>query len=225
MIHQVKSKKILFYFFIFFMIGTFNNKNLDKINFSKKIEIKVNGLDDSNNLILKNDLNNLKIHSLFFLDELKLKEIIVSNNLVEKFNISKQYPSKLNINIKKTILLANVNKDGNNFFLGSNGKLIDAKNIDKNIPTIFGNFDNEKFFELKKALEHSNFEYDEIEKFFYFKSGRWDIELRNGLLIKLPKNSFKDSLKLIQNILYINKKNKITLIDLRQKNQIIINEQ
>ena len=98
------------------MIGTFNNKNLDKINFSKKIEIKVNGLDDSNNLILKNDLNNLKIHSLFFLDELKLKEIIVSNNLVEKFNISKQYPSKLNINIKKTILLANVNKDGNNFF-------------------------------------------------------------------------------------------------------------
>ena len=64
------------------MIGTFNNKNLDKINFSKKVEIKVNGLDDSNNLILKNDLNNLKIHSLFFLDELKLNEIIVSNNLV-----------------------------------------------------------------------------------------------------------------------------------------------
>ena len=223
--HQIKSKKILIYFFIFLIIGTFNNKNLNKINFLKKIEIQVSGLDDNSNQKLKNDLNYLKINNLFFLDELKLKKIISSNNLVEKFYIFKQYPSRLDIKIKKTIFLAKVNKNGNNFYLGSNGKLIATKEyIKKNVPTIFGDFNNKNFFELREALNHINFDYDKIKNLFYFKSGRWDIELKNDLLIKLPKNNLNDSLKLFSDILDINEKKEIFLIDLRQQNQIIINE-
>ena len=70
MIHHVKSKKILIYFFMFLMIGTLNNKNFRPINFSEKIEIQVTGLNDQNNLKLKNDLNYLNINNLFFIDEL-----------------------------------------------------------------------------------------------------------------------------------------------------------
>ena len=144
--------------------------------------------------------------------------------MVEKFYIFKQYPSKLNISIKETNFLAKVNKNGNNFFLGSNGRLIDIENINKDVPTIFGNFNNKNFFELKKTLNDSNFDYNEINKLFYFKSGRWDIELKNGLLIKLPKDNLRGSLRLFFNILNIYDEKEITLVDLRQQNQIIINE-
>ena len=209
---------------MFLMIGTLNNKNFRPINFSEKIEIQVTGLNDQNNLKLKNDLNYLNINNLFFIDELKLKKKIIDNNLVEKFYIFKQYPSKLNISIKETNFLAKVNKNGNNFFLGSNGRLIDIENINKDVPTIFGNFNNKNFFELKKTLNDSNFDYNEINKLFYFKSGRWDIELKNGLLIKLPKDNLRGSLRLFFNILNIYDEKEITLVDLRQQNQIIINE-
>ena len=33
--HQQKNKKILLYFFLFLIIGTLNNKNLNNLNFLK----------------------------------------------------------------------------------------------------------------------------------------------------------------------------------------------
>ena len=88
---------------------------------------------------------------------------------------------------------------------------------------IFGNFENKNFFELKKAIDETNFNYNEIKNFFSFQSGRWDIETNSGLLIKLPKNNLKESLKLSINILSKDDQKKIYKIDLRQLNQIIIN--
>ena len=47
-----------------------------------------------------------------------------SNNLIEKYFVFKIYPQTLEIKIKKTDFLANVIKNGVNFFIGSNGNLI-----------------------------------------------------------------------------------------------------
>ena len=72
-------------------------------------------------------------------------------------------------------------------------------------------------------INETKFNYEEIKSFFFFKSGRWDIETKNGLLIKLPKNDIKRSLELITRFLNENDKNKIYKIDLRQNKQIVIN--
>ena len=94
----------------------------------------------------------------------------------------------------------------------------------KNIPYIFGNFDDTEFFKFKEIIDSSNFDYKEIKNLFFFPSKRWDIETHVGVLIKLPKNEIKNSLELALNILSdINFKN-IKTIDLRQKNQVITNE-
>jgi cell division protein FtsQ len=220
--HQ-KSKKILLFLFLFLLIGTLNNKKLNETNFAKVNEINVIGLDEKNNLELKKKLDFLKINNLFFLNKFSVVEIINSNNLVEKYSVFKRYPSTLNIEIKKTKFFAQLKRDGNDFFLGSNGKLIKKKNIEYNIPYIFGNFKNKHFFELKKAINETNFNYDEIKNLFFFKSGRWDIETYSGILIKLPKENIKKSLELFEIVLSKNDK-KIVTIDLRQQDQIIINE-
>ena len=41
-----------------------------------------------------------------------------------------------------------------------------------------------------------NFDFDEVKNLYFFKSGRWDIETKNGLLIKLPKKELKKSLEI-----------------------------
>ena len=91
------------------------------------------------------------------------------------------------------------------------------------MPYIFGEFKNKDFFELKKAVDESNFRYNQIKKFYFYKSGRWDIEMNNGLLIKLPRKEVKESLKLLIIFLDDNKKKNIKEVDLRQNKQIIVN--
>ena len=153
-----------------------------------------------------------------------MTEILNSNNLIEKYSIFKNYPSTLNVKVDKTKFLALISKNGSNFFLGSNGKLIKTANETQSIPYIFGNFKNKSFFELRNAIEQSNFNYNEIKNLFFFKSGRWDIEINSGLLIKLPKDKLKRSLDLVVKILSKDEKKSFKMIDLRQYNQIIINE-
>jgi cell division protein FtsQ len=220
---QQKSRKILIYIFLFLIIGTLNNKNLTKTNFIKLNTITVTGLEEKNNIDLVNKLNFLKFDNLMFLDKSQIADIISSNTLIEKFFVFKKYPSTLNIEIQKTEFLAQTKKENKNFFLGSNGKLTIADNFRSDMPYIFGEFKNKDFFELKKAVDESNFRYNQIKKLFFYKSGRWDIEMNNGLLIKLPRKEVKESLKLLIIFLDDNKKKNIKEVDLRQNKQIIVN--
>jgi cell division septal protein FtsQ len=221
---QQKSKKILIYIFLFLIIGTMNNKNLNSENYPKINKIIVTGLDIENNLRLVKSLNFLKFSNLFFINKIQITEIIDSNNSIEQYSIFKKYPSSLEIKISKAKFLANVEKNGNNFFLGSNGKLIKTKYQKVNIPHISGNFKNKDFFELKKIINETNFNYNEIEILFFFESGRWDIKTYSGILIRLPKDIKKKYLQLSFDIMSKDKLNKISEIDFRQLNQIIINE-
>jgi cell division septal protein FtsQ len=220
---QKKNKKILIYIFLFLIIGTLNNKNLNPINFMDETKVYVTGLDNKNNLEIKDNLNFLKLYNLFFLDKKKIKDILSSNSLVEKYSVFKKYPSTLNVQITKTIFLAKVKKNSDLFFLGSNGKLTKLTNIEQDIPFIFGDYINKNFFELKDIIDNTSFDYKEIKNLFFFKSGRWDIETNNGILIKLPKNNLKESLELLIDFLSKNHTSSINKIDLRQRNQIIVN--
>ena len=218
---QQKSKKIFIYIFLFLIIGTLNNKNLNT-DFLKIKYINVSGLEEKKNKELSNNLDFLKINNLLFLDEIKIRNILNENNLIEKYAIFKKYPSSLNIKIDKTVFLAKVKKDNKIFLFGSNGKFIKKEHKVEDIPFIFGDFDNKNFFELKKVIDESSFEYGVINNLYFFKSGRWDIETKSGLLIKLPVKNLDRSFELIIEILDQNDSKTINKIDLRQQNQIII---
>ncbi len=44
--HQQTNKKFFLYLFLFFLLGTINNKNLNDFEFTKIKEIKISGLKD-----------------------------------------------------------------------------------------------------------------------------------------------------------------------------------
>ena len=222
--HHRRSKNILFYFFLFLIIGTLNNKNFNNPDFPKINEINISGLDKKSSYDLQEKLKFLMIHNLFSLNKFEVEKIINMNNLVENFSVIKKYPSSLKIEIKKTKFLAYVKQNDDTFFFGSNGRLINTNEMSQTLPLIFGKFENKDFFKLKEVIDEVNFEYKDIKNLFFFKSGRWDIETFSGVMIKLPKSDTDQSLKLVLQILKDNQFRNIKLIDLRQKKQIIINE-
>ena len=97
------------------------------------------------------------------------------------------------------------------------------ENFQKNWIHYYSTEFDQHFFELKEAVDESNFRYNQIKKLFFYKSGRWDVEMNSGLLIKLPSKGVKESLKLLIIFLDHNKKKNIKEVDLRQNKQIIIN--
>ncbi len=219
-----KNKKIFLYFFLFLFICTINNKDFNNFEFPKIDKIIVSGLSEKENLEFSKNMSVLKKYNLFSLSNLKLKQIIDNYNYIEEFLIFKRYPSTLDIYLQKAQLIAYVNKNGNNFYIGSNRKFIRDNGQSKNLPFIYGNLKINEFFELKNNIDESNFEFGEIKNLFFFISGRWDIETYSGIFIKLPKTQIKESLNLYLEL--INRKGfeNIKTIDLRQNNQVIINE-
>ena len=221
---QQINKKILLYFFLFIILGTFNNKNLNKFEFPKINRINISGFETHNNNFLEK-LEILKLNNLFLLKKSQIEGLFDTNNFIEEYKIFKKYPSSLEVEIIKTKFLALLNIDGKTFFVGSNGRLIETKNNLKDLPNIFGNLDMNNFLRLKKIIDNSKLEFKEIKNLYFFPSGRWDLELSSGILIKLPNEKLKESLDLSLNLLNNEKFVNVKLIDVRQKKQVIVNEQ
>ena len=72
-------------------------------------------------------------------------------------------------------------------------------------------------------IDNSNFNFEEIKNLYYFKSKRWDIETKDGVIVKLPRDNLIRSIKLLSDIFKKKELSNIKNIDLRQYNQIILN--
>jgi cell division protein FtsQ len=219
-----KSKKILIYFLLLLTVCSINNIALNKISFSNVSNINVLGLGDENNNFLHENIINLKLGNIFFVNKQELINLITSNSLVEKYDIFKVYPSSLYIDIKKTEFLARINQNGNNYIIGSNGKLSNNNLYNKDLPFIFGRPKINEFLQLKKTIDISRLKFKEIKNLYYFPIGRWDVELKNNILIKLPDKNINQTLELVFDFLNNDNLNGIKVVDARIKNQIILND-
>ena len=201
-----------------------NNISFMNVSFPKISKIEINGLNFDEKKKIENIIYESNFKNIFYLDKEYLKKKINSINIIEKFEIFKNYPSTLKIFIEKTKILAQTKRNGLDYLIGSNGKLIENKDLILELPFIFGDLDTSEFLELKRKIDSSLFEFSEISNLYLYKSNRWDIETRNGNLIKLPKNNIKEILNLYVRMSNEKKINEKTIIDFRQKNQIILNE-
>ena len=217
------NKKIFFYIFLIIFLSTINNKFFSEIKLKTIDKITIKGLEGKEKQELLNNLSLLDLNDIFFLNKFELIKKLEANKLIENYTVFKKYPSSLEIRINKTKFLANVIKDGKFFVLCSNGKLIETFDKNNNLPNIFGNYNKDSFFSLLKSLEKSNFELFKIKNLYFYKSGRWDIETNDNMIIKLPKKNLETSLNLTFNLMINDKFENINILDLRQDKQVIIN--
>mgnify|MGYP001170290871 CR=1 FL=1 len=222
--HQQTNKTNIYLVILFFLLTTFDNINI-KNQFNTKIKnIEVLGLNNFENKKIQKELSNLLKKNIFFLDKQRIFNEIYSNEIVDNVSVFKNYPSKLIIDINKVEFLAITKKKNNLYYIGSNGKLIKADVKEEKLPFIYGDFNTDEFIIFQKKLKKSMLNYNDIRNLFFFKSKRWNIELKNGLVIKFPNNEIDSSLELLTQIFVNDLFQKVRIIDLRQKNQIIINE-
>ena len=225
-----RKLKIFFYLILFFLLSTQITKNKDiEINFITNLNnIEVIGLSDENNLKVYQSLNFLLTKSIFFINKNEFKNILRKNNLIESFYIKKIYPNLIKIKIKQTKLLAITNKKGKKFFIGSNGKLIPVSQVElsyNELPFVYSKSNYIDFIKLKKIIDESKFQFEQIESFYYFPSNRWDIKTKDGFLIKLPEKNIAESLKFVT-LIKINEEFKDKkIIDLRISNNIVLSNE
>jgi len=219
MMQQRKSKKILIYFFLLLVVGSINNNNLNDLKLQNINDINIFGLDIKDKLTLLKKIKNFNLNNIFLISKIDLTNEIESNSLVEKYSIFKKYPSSLDINIEKTKFLAKINRNGQIFYVGSNRKFIKNDFLNNQLPFIFGNPEVIDFFNIKKIIDKSKISYTEIKNLYFFPSKRWDLELRDNTIIKLPSVNNNFALNLALEFLDNNK-----FIDARIENQIILND-
>ena len=231
MMHQLIDKKnrITIYLLLFVILSTPSNKILQNQNQYKypntNIKINVQGLSNNKNLLIKKELNSLLYNNIFFLDKKDIKKIMSQFNLIENYNIQKIYPKEINVQIVSTKFIA---KTGfkEEYLIGSNGKLISNESTDKILPILFGKFKKKNFLELKKNIDNSKFQFIKFKSIIFFQSMRWDLQTRNGILIKLPEKNLSNALQTAYEIIKNDQFKNVKIIDLRIYNQVIItNEQ
>ena len=225
MMHQRTNRKIIIYLFLFAILASVNNFKYINLQLFKIDLINISGLNDTENSNLYEKITDYKKKNIFFIDNLEISKNINSNNLVEKFWVFKEYPSTININLIKTNFLGITKINNIDYLIGSNGKLIKKRNdqvID--LPFIFGSVDANDFLILKEILDKSNFDASKIKNFYYFKSNRWDIKTKKGLVIRLPSKVNVNLLNTVNQIIEDENFKNIKTLDFRQTNQIITYE-
>ncbi len=222
--HQRKSKKLLIYFFLFIIISSTNNISLKNLEFQKVRNIEVSGLGKIENKLIIDQIKNLNLSNIFFINKAEINNLISSNPLIEKYQIFKSYPSAIKIMIKKTNFIAKINHNNEIFVIGSNGKLIPNNFQAADLPYIFGKPEIQEFLKFKQIVDQSKFSFDEIDSLYFFPSKRWDIKLKSNILLKLSNNLTTTSLNYTHEFLKNNTNGKFTTIDIRIDNQIILNE-
>ena len=216
---QRKSKKILIYFFLLLLVGSINNINLNVLKLKNINDINIVGLDIKDKSSLLKKINNFNLKNIFSISKIDLINEIESNYLLEKYSIFKRYPSSLDIKIEKTKFLAKINKDSQIYYIGSNGKFIINDFLNNQLPFIFGNPEVIEFLYIKEIIDKSKMSFADIKNLYFFPSKRWDLELKDNTIIKLPKDNISLVLNLVIEFLDDNK-----FIDARIENQIILDD-
>tara|TARA_B110000444_G_scaffold260550_1_gene307991 strand:+ start:2271 stop:2939 length:669 start_codon:yes stop_codon:yes gene_type:complete len=221
--HQRISKKIIIYILIFLILATITNRQLS-YDFYKIKEFNINGLDQLETEKVYNDIKIFKNINIFLFNKKDVSKIIYSNKIIKEFDIVKIYPSTLKVKIKKTKFLAITKKNSIDYIVTSNGNLIKIKDTNLGLPFIFGEIDVNNFLYFKEIIDISNFEFKKIKDLYYFKSNRWDIITKEGIILKMPPNLTVKKMNLIFEVVKNNIFSGVKIIDFRQNNMMVINE-
>ena len=225
---SISKKKIYFYLLILLFLSSIFNFNI--ISKFKKLnlinDVSIIGLNEKEKDKLEKKFKVLLNKNIFLIKKAETEELIKNNNFIDSYKIFKIFPSKLLVNIKKTEFVGITFLNGKKFYIGKNGKLTEVSLVKKEdyLPQVFGNFKVNEFLKIQKILNSNGFKLNELKKYYYFKSNRWDIENIENVILKLPSQDIEKSLKNYKSLYKTNKITQGKIIDLRIKNKIIFTD-
>ena len=216
------KKRFVFAITLFILLSTFKPEIIfskNKFNI-KEIEIDNNFILKSNDL--KKDLIFIYDENLVFLNTHNIDKMLKNFSFIDSYEIKKIYPNKLKIKIYEKKPIAILHKKKEKFYISEKIELINFINLEnyKDLPIVIGN--EEYFKELYKNLKKMNFPLEIIKKYYSYETRRWDIEIYNKIIIKLPPKNYIKSLKNFMKLRNENNFDKYKVFDYRINNQLIL---
>ena len=215
--------KPIFGIALFILFSTFISQNKFTTNKFGIKEIKIENneiLDDQELIKIFSFLYNKNI---IFLNSYELKQNIDQKSFIEKIEIKKIFPDKLVIKVfEKEPIAILIDKYKKKYYLGKKTDLIEYRNILKfeHLPIVEGEL--KSFKKLFNNLIKINFPTEEIKSYRLFKINRWNIEMIDKKILKLPEKNYTESLKNFINIRDKTNFEKYKIFDYRLNNQLIL---
>ena len=184
--------------------------------------MKNNLLVDRNEVLSK--LNQVYSKNIFLIKRKDIEESLQKINFLKKIEVKKKYPDTITIKIFETKPLGILFKDKTQYLLDSSLNLIEMdKNIDfAELPNIIGDDAENNIVNFLDQLKTNKFSTNNIKNFYYFKIGRWDLELLDNRIIKLPYNVSSNVIKKVSELLNRKDFQNYKIIDLRIDGKIIV---
>ena len=216
------KKRLIIALLLLVLLSTYKPQNFILSNGLNIEEIKIENNFILNEADIKKELNFLYQKNLIFLRNSEIANILKQIDFIKSFEIKKIYPKKIIIKIyeKKPIAILQYKKD--KFYISESINLINFIVLEnyKNLPIVFGKKKN--FKELYINLKKINFPLDLIKKYYFYESNRWDLEIYQKKIIKLPTKNYIQSLEKFINFKMENNLDKYKVFDYRINNQLIL---
>ena len=218
------KKKLLGLILLLILFTTYT----PNFNFNTESNLNIKKIKIENNYILSSDeikkkLDFLLSENLFLMNIDEIHRSLKELDFIDSFSVKKIYPNTIKIKVIEKKPIAILQNKKKKYYISDRGDTIIFKKIKpfKDLPIVFGG--ETKFYSFYKDILSINFPIDNVEKFYFFESGRWDIILRNKKVVKLPINNYLPSLKNF--LLSQGNTNfyKYKIFDYRIKEQLILN--
>ena len=162
--------------------------------------------------------------NIFFIKRSDIEVPLKNIDFLEKIEVKKKYPNTVIVKIYETKPIAIIFKKKNKYFLDSSSNLVTFRentNFDE-LPGVFGKEAEHNFVYFFQRLKNNNFPRKQVKNFYYFQVGRWDLQLTNNQIIKLPYNKTDEAI--IKSVELLNRKDfkNYNIIDLRVPGKIIV---
>tara|TARA_Y100001970_G_scaffold98028_1_gene123253 strand:- start:19462 stop:20121 length:660 start_codon:yes stop_codon:yes gene_type:complete len=197
-------------------------------NFNTDSNLNIKKIKIENNYILSSDeiekkLDFLLSENLFLMNIDEIHRSLKELDFIDSFSVKKIYPNTIKINVIEKKPIAILQNKKKKYYISDRGDIIIFKKIKlfKSLPIVFGG--ETKFYSFYKDILSINFPINNVEKFYFFESGRWDIILRNKKVVKLPINNYLPSLKNFLLSQGNTNFDKYKIFDYRIKEQLILN--
>ena len=224
-----KLYRIVLLILVLIFLSTYSPNKFDLILEKNNTFLKIQKIKIVNNFLIKSSeikekLSTIYNRNIFSIKKEDIEEPLKEINFLEKVEVKKKYPNTIVVKIFETKPVAILYKNKAKYLLDSSSNLIFFENnMNFNqLPSVFGIGAENYFVYFFNQLENNNFPINNIKKFYFFQIGRWDLQLVNDKIIKLPYDNIEDAIK--KSIELLNRKDfqNYNIIDLRVDGKIIV---